>query len=449
VLCQLLGLLVMALLLRGDFRALARLRRVLREADVGDAAAAWEPIGSPELQALGAEIHAYAMRASQRLSALNQVVADARVAERAAAAEREAQRRLARLRSDFLANMSHELRTPLNSIIGFSDLLERQGGLDARQARFVDHIVASGRHLLRMINDILDIAKIDAGRLTVELQPVEIADVVLAATDSIAPQVQAKGQTLRVSVPAGLVCWADPARLRQVCLNLLSNAVKFTAEGGALEVAAHAHGKRVLLTVRDTGIGIAPGDVERIFDEFVQVSAGTSRSADGTGLGLPVSRRLVRLMGGGLTVASTPGAGSCFTVALVPYQRRSGHLAGPGPAVLVAEDDADLRQLFAQALGDAGYDVYWAESGKAAAALIGVAEPRLAVVDILMADGDGWWLLDQLRRAPVPAVVVSVREGPAELPPGVLAWRVKPVLAREVVDLVGRCLPRVAEPADD
>ncbi|GLC25516.1 PAS domain-containing sensor histidine kinase [Roseisolibacter agri] len=230
-----------------------------------------------------------------------------------------------RAKSDFLATMSHELRTPLNAILGYADLLGMgvAGPVSDDQRRYFTRIEASGRHLLALIDDVLDVSKIEAGELSVERRPAELADVVEAALALVRPQADAKGVAL---VAPDAEAWralryvGDPDRVRQILVNLLSNAVKFTPEGGTVTVACAVEdagsAPRVAVAVRDTGIGIPASEHARIFEPFVRVDGGLNRRVGGTGLGLAISRQLVHLMGGDIAVESAPGEGSTFTLRL-------------------------------------------------------------------------------------------------------------------------------------
>jgi PAS domain S-box-containing protein len=219
-------------------------------------------------------------------------------------------------KSRFLASMSHELRTPLNSVLGFAQLLlePTSGELSDRQHRYITNITASGRHLLELINDVLDLSKIHADKMEVHCVDVALEILVEDCLMSLAPQASAKALDLSGEIEDNLYVHADPKRLRQVLLNLLSNAVKFTGPGGSVVVEGHRVETGVEVIVRDTGIGIPAADVDRMFEEFTQIDGGTHRSGEGTGLGLPLSRRLVELMKGSLTAESEVGVGSAFRV---------------------------------------------------------------------------------------------------------------------------------------
>jgi PAS domain S-box-containing protein len=237
-------------------------------------------------------------------------------AERAARAEAEAANRA---KSEFLATMSHELRTPLNAIGGYAELMEMglYGELTPEQHDVVARVQRSQRHLLSLINDVLNFARIEAGHVELSVRRVECDGLLAGLEALVAPQIAAKGLVFR-SAPAveGLAVAADEERLRQVLLNLLSNAIKFTPAGGGITVTAEAEEARVHVRVRDTGVGIAPEHLERVFDAFVQVGRTLSAPHDGVGLGLAISRDLARAMGGDLHAESTPGAGSTFTLVL-------------------------------------------------------------------------------------------------------------------------------------
>jgi signal transduction histidine kinase len=220
----------------------------------------------------------------------------------------------------FLAVMSHELRTPLNAVIGYADLLDLQikGPLNDAQAQMVRRVIETARHLLALIDEVLDLAKVGAGHVELKPEPVDLDELLGTALDQVAPLANAKGLSLtherNGSAPVTAV--ADRTRLTQVILNLLSNAVKFTDRGHVTVRARRNGGEQVELAVRDTGRGIRADLQERIFEEFYQVEDGLTRSAGGTGLGLAIARRYARLMGGDLTVESEPGRGSEFVVSL-------------------------------------------------------------------------------------------------------------------------------------
>jgi signal transduction histidine kinase len=229
-----------------------------------------------------------------------------------------------RHKSDFLATMSHELRTPLNAIIGFSEVLQEQmfGELNERQLAYVEDVLEAGRHLLSLINDVLDLAKIEAGRMELELSQVAVPGLLRGAVSMHSERASRGGIELALTTePAEITVAADERRLRQIVFNLLSNAVKFTPRGGRVDISALAQNGQVEIAVADTGPGIAAADLESIFEEFEQTADG--KQAEGTGLGLPLSRKLVELHGGRLWAESKPGHGSTFRFTLPSRQEVS------------------------------------------------------------------------------------------------------------------------------
>ena len=236
---------------------------------------------------------------------------------------KETVERVNRAKSDFLANMSHELRTPLNAIIGFSEMLRDGffGELNLKQAEYVNDILSSGCHLLSLINDILDLSKVEAGEM--ELQPSEVSLRSLLETGLTMVRQKALQHGIALSLEIeeeSDTLVADERKVKQIIFNLLSNAVKFTPDGGRVGVEAHREGEWAAVTVWDTGIGIAPEDQKRLFQAFQQIDGSLNRQYEGTGLGLALTKRLVELHGGDIRVVSAPGEGSCFTFTL-PLQK--------------------------------------------------------------------------------------------------------------------------------
>ena len=244
-------------------------------------------------------------------------------AERHARAQLERAREAAELASQaksmFLATMSHELRTPLNAVIGLADLLLLEGGdpLTPKQAKYLDGILQSGRHLLEMVNDVLDLAKIEAGKHDLELEHVGTEDAIVEAVSLLQPLANTRGVELAAAVaPHTPPVHADPLRLRQILVNLISNAVKFTDRTGRVRVSADADSRGIAIRVADTGIGISPEDISRLFRAFEQLKLPSGDRPGGTGLGLALTKRLVEMHGGTIDVASTLGSGTVFTVRL-------------------------------------------------------------------------------------------------------------------------------------
>ncbi len=220
-----------------------------------------------------------------------------------------------RLKSEFLANMSHELRTPLHTVIGFAELLgeEVKGPLNPDQKRFISHIYKDAQHLLNLINEVLDLSRIEAGKLVLNLEYVNMAELLEETVSSFRPQSELKSLQINTTTPANPYAFADPVRMRQIIRNLLGNAVKFTPAGGRIDVGLEVLQTALQISVADTGLGIPHEEQDAIFDNFHQVIGPDSAFREGTGLGLPITRRLVEAHGGRIRVESEPGKGSRFT----------------------------------------------------------------------------------------------------------------------------------------
>jgi signal transduction histidine kinase len=250
--------------------------------------------------------------------ALRDSLAERLIAEEALRQAKQEAERANRTKSDFLAVMSHELRTPLNAIIGYQDLLDQEvgGPITSDQRAFLRRIGSGANQLLRLIDQILSLSRIEAGKELLHIEPVDVVALAAETSAFIEPSTKRKGLMMSLHVPDGpIVLNTDPGKLRQILLNLLSNAVKFTDEGG-IRLHVRLQDENVYFEVGDTGLGIRTADQARIFEPFVQVDNSSTRGHGGTGLGLPVSRDLARLMGGDITVMSTPGLGSIFTLRL-------------------------------------------------------------------------------------------------------------------------------------
>jgi signal transduction histidine kinase/CheY-like chemotaxis protein len=343
-------------------------------------------------------------------------------------------------KNEFLANMSHELRTPLNSIVGYSELLMQgiYGELNAKQTDRLEKIFRNGRSLLALISDILDLSKIEAGRLELSLQHLDLKDILDEPLATIEPLAQAKGLTLTVEVQDDLpLLYADTLRLRQILNNLLSNAVKFTRAGSITFGARHitvedgrsqqcdlpargwlSNGDWVLISVADTGIGIAPENQALIFEEFRQVDSSTTREFGGTGLGLAITRRLVDMHGGRLWLKSRLGEGSTFYVALPasvaqrPVRRPAPVQDGGNRRILVIDDSQEAADILSAYLSEAGYQVTYAADGATGLKLARELRPAVITTDIVMPGMTGWEVIHNLKSDPetadIPVVIVSI-----------------------------------------
>jgi signal transduction histidine kinase len=315
-------------------------------------------------------------------------------------------------KSRLFANVTHELRTPLNAILGFSELLEQgaAGALSAQQAEYVSNVLVSGRHLLQLINDVLDLSKMEAGRLDLARSATEFAPIAAQVRGLVQPLVEKKGLSLTMSVPKDLpLMFADPTRVRQILFNLLSNAIKFTSPGGSIRLDARAQADRVEFAVEDTGVGIAPQDVPRVFGEFEQFGSGE----EGTGLGLSITKKLVELHGGAIAVNSHIGQGTTFTVTIPlgvsspvfstrPLARMSAapESVPASSLILVVEDDPPSQRLFRAILESRGHSVLLAATVEGALETARKRPPRLIISDMGLPGGGGDRLLKEIRSEP-------------------------------------------------
>ena len=381
-----------------------------------------------------------------------------------------------RAKSEFLTRMSHELRTPLNAIIGMSKMLSTQrfGALNAKQADYLADVTRSGEHLLALINDVLDLSRVEAGHAEVLAEPTPVAETVAELVSSL--RVLADDKSLRLTweppEPDGAIV-TDVGRFRQVLLNLMSNAIKFTPPGGSVRVTGrwvdevgqdavpcpHADAGGLRVDVTDTGIGIAAEHHERIWEEFRQVN-NPGRTEEGTGLGLALTRRLMELLGGAVWLeTSSPGAGSCFAVVLPllpvaagfqPADASGRHgkprRRGGKPLALVIEDHMPTNKLLADWLLDAGLETSSAFDGVAGLEQARRLRPRLIVLDFRMPRLDGRQVLTALKADPrtrdIPVVIMSILDD-RDLPAGldVADWLVKPLDREEFLERLRGCCP--------
>jgi signal transduction histidine kinase/ActR/RegA family two-component response regulator len=368
---------------------------------------------------------------------------------------RELERKTAELqvasqhKSDFLASMSHELRTPLNAIIGFSEVLLEQmfGELNERQDEYLHDILNSGKHLLELLNEILDLSKVEAGRMELELTVFSLREVFEHAIALVRERAAQHNIAVTLEMDPSLdLIETDERRFKQVMLNLLSNAVKFTPNGGRVAVRAVRTGQRLAVAVTDNGIGIRPEDRERIFESFQQGQRSPSRE-EGTGLGLTLCRRIVTLMGGTMSLESEVGVGSTFGFT-VPLQGARVSVA-PGlyddrdPVVVVIDDDRASLELMSAYLAGHGVRVVRAHNGKEGLDAVHRLMPVATVLDILLPGMDGWRVLEELRADPktqrLPVIIASiVDERSRGLAAGAGDYLVKPVGREELLGALRR-----------
>jgi len=370
-------------------------------------------------------------------------------------------------KSQFLANMSHELRTPLNAIIGVSEMLREDAEAAKQDTEPLDRVLGAGRHLLALINDILDLSKVEAGRMELNLDTFALTPLIDEVVKTIEPLAAKNGNHVAVHCDASIgMMHADQMRLRQALLNLMSNANKFT-EKGKITIAAHQEQENVrdwvTLSAADTGIGMTAEQMGKLFQEFSQASSRTASKYGGTGLGLAISRHFCRMMGGDITVESEPGKGSTFTIRLprivqiaetsVPEGPTAARVKpvhpvaqdAEEPLILVVDDDLTARELVQRHLERAGFAVVTARGGQEALRLVRELRPAAVTLDIVMPDLDGWTVLAAIKGDPAlastPVILMSIvdqkNRGYAL---GAADYLVKPVDRTKLVEtLTGIC----------
>jgi signal transduction histidine kinase/ActR/RegA family two-component response regulator len=357
-----------------------------------------------------------------------------------------------RHKSEFLASMSHELRTPLNAVIGFSEVLLDQmfGELNERQLEYLRDIWSSGKHLLHLLSDILDLSKVEAGKMELETVSFSVPEALEYGISMMRERAARHGLNLSLEVASDVaVVEADELRFKQVVINLLSNAVKFTPDGGSVTVEAHVDRPDVVITVTDTGVGIAPADRERIFESFQQGRA-TPNHQEGTGLGLTLCRRIVGMMGGRMWLESEVGVGSSFAFT-VPIGRQSPADDGTSTTpeeprlhrVLIIEDDRQSVDLLTVYLESAGFDVSIAHDGTIGLTLIRRDKPVAVILDVRLPGMDGWEVLRAIKAdaetADIPVVVVSVLDERVKgLSLGAAEYLVKPASRDDLMAALAR-----------
>jgi len=370
--------------------------------------------------------------------------------------------RATQMKSKFLASMSHELRTPLNAIVGFSDLLAEQtaGQLNDKQKRFVNHIKQGSAHLLQLINDILDLSKIEAGQLELRCEAFQVSDALPEVLSTIRPLAMAKHIAVQHKLGTDLPVYADRVRFKQILYNLLSNAVKFTPKDGRIDIDCYQTRDAVCISVADTGIGIRAEDQKLVFEEFRQVEGSNANAHQGTGLGLAITKRLVEQQGGSISLESEIGKGSRFTVTLPSGREASSASPPPAvaaplapavaisrikPLVLIVDDEFSARELLASYL-DPDYRIATAESGVEALEKAKQLHPDVITLDVLMAKGSGFETLVGLRKDPetakLPIIILSiVDQKEVGFALGATDYLVKPIRKPALLETIQKYVP--------
>jgi signal transduction histidine kinase/DNA-binding response OmpR family regulator/HAMP domain-containing protein len=376
-----------------------------------------------------------------------------------------------RVKSDFLSSMSHELRTPLNSIIGFSSVLlgSTADPVTNDQRMALEKILKNGRHLLQLINDILDLSKLESGRMALSVESEDINSIVSNCLLIVEPLIQSKKLTLKQEIQPNLPkLTTDIVKVRQIVVNLLSNAAKFTEKGGISVNVTQRPDGMIAFAVKDSGIGIEKKNFEVVFEEFKQVDSSSTRKYKGTGLGLPISRRLARMLGGDLTIESEYGHGSTFTLAIPPtlpplaaesamkvlgrpempqagqapkQAYEAGVVAGQGVQVLCIDDDPDVIEILRKYLVPEGYSVAGALSGDEGIELATKVKPALITLDIMMPKKDGWQVLRELKQnaatRDIPVIIHSIVDNkPLAMSLGAVDVMTKPTEPKRLLALV-------------
>ena len=397
---------------------------------------------------------------------INQMAGQLQQASRSTEEARLAAEQANQLKSTFLANMSHELRTPMNAIIGYTEMLledlgDRADDPEAAQmVQDLERIRSSGKHLLALINDILDLSKIEAGKMELSLETFPVQALLTDVVDTVRPLVARNSNTLVLQVPdePGTM-HADLTRLRQSLFNLLSNAAKFTDHGSitlGVELEADGPRPRIRFAVTDTGIGMTEQQLGKVFEDFAQADSSTARRFGGTGLGLSISRRFCRMMGGDINVRSTAGVGSTFTIDLPVHVRETTDEDGAQPMdvafdasaggdlVLVIDDDPGMLELLGRLLNREGYRVATATTGEEGLDIVKRLRPQAVVLDVLMPRQDGWSVLSSLKadadtRA-IPVIVLTMLDdSEMAFALGAADFMTKPVDRQHLAASLRRC----------
>jgi signal transduction histidine kinase len=415
----------------------------------------------------------YAIIAFQDISLAKHREAEQKKAEMQLQQTNEELIRANRLKDEFLATMSHELRTPLTAVLGMTQGLQEEvfGEINARQHKALQTIESSGSHLLSLINDILDLAKIGSGQINLDVAPIAVAPLCESSLLLIRPQAFQKNIQVESKLPTHLPkLLVDERRIRQVLINLLNNAVKFTPEGGyiSLEISIPSLNTSppfLRLAIQDTGIGISPENIDKLFQPFIQIDSALNRKYEGTGLGLALVKRIVELHGGQVGLTSTLGKGSCFTIdlpctpvptSIAPIESSSPTLdSSPdllvplsSPLILLVEDNKANSLTFSAYLQAKGYRLILAEDGATAIALAQSEQPDLILMDIQIPGMDGLEVIKHLRddpqflNKPIIALTALATDGDRDrcLAAGANNYLSKPVKMKELIVMIQQFL---------
>ena len=429
--------------------------------NTGDLTTKVDVISKDEVGQLGRAFNDLSVKLQSTYATLGQ-----RIAEKTAHLQKAvlALERANKMKSEFLANMSHELRTPLNAIIGFAEVLRDKisGDLNEEQLDFVSDIHSSGLHLLQMINDILDLSKIEAGRMELQYEIFPVHDAIEDVYTILKGLASKKHLELKTTIlPEVKDIEADRVKFKQILYNLLSNAIKFTPENGHINLEAGIMDDMLQVSVSDTGIGMKPDDKEKVFKEFWQADSSFARKYEGTGLGLALTKRIVEMHGGNIRFESEYGKGSIFYFALplkvqlrkakpkeIEVKPRQILTTGEKEAkmIMVVEDDRMAADLITLYLTNAGYNVIVAVDGEEAIKKAKEFHPFLITLDIMLPKKDGWDVLSELKNsqdtADIPVIIVSIVDNKdLGFSLGAAEYLIKPVDRIKLIDTVNTCIP--------